>query len=72
MLAVSMFSFGLLPLAALKAAKDNEQWAITAGLLSLARRNRPLLLTTDRAGLHLAPQRARYGGRNHSHCQDKR
>jgi hypothetical protein len=67
MLAASMFLFGLLlvPVAALKAAEGNWQRAATAGLLSLvlllltarkvARRNRPMLLTSDRAGLHLEP-----------------
>lgn len=67
MLAVSLFSFGLLllPLAALKAAEGSYQRAITAGLLSLGlllltthrvtRRHRPLLLTSDRNGLHLEP-----------------
>ena len=68
MLAAGMFWFGLLlvPLAALKAAEGNWQRATTAGLLSLglllltarkvARRNRPMLLTSDRDGLHLAPR----------------
>lgn len=67
MLAAGMFLFGLLlvPLAALKAAEGNWQRAVTAGLLSLglllltvhkvARRRRPMLLTSDRAGLHLVP-----------------
>jgi hypothetical protein len=67
MLAASMFLFGLLlvPLAAFKAAQGNWQRATLAGLLSLilllltarkvARRNRPMLLTSDRAGLHLEP-----------------
>ncbi|TVT40620.1 hypothetical protein FNT36_14215 [Hymenobacter setariae] len=67
MLAAGMFLFGLLlvPLAALKAIEGNWQRATTAGLLGLvlllltarkvARRNRPMLLTSDRDGLHLAP-----------------
>ncbi len=67
MLAAGTFLFGLLlvPLAALKAAQGNWQRAVTASLLSLvlllltarkvARRNRPMLLTSDRAGLHLEP-----------------
>lgn len=67
MLATSMFLFGLLllPLAALKAAVGSYQRATTAGLLGLsllgltarqvARRNQPLLLTSDRNGLHLEP-----------------
>ena len=67
MLAASMFWFGLLllPLAALKAAEGNWQRATTAGLLSLglllltvrqvAHRNQPMLLTSNRDGLHLEP-----------------
>jgi hypothetical protein len=67
MLAASMFLFSLLllPLAALKAAEGHWQRAITASLLSLglllltarqvARRNRPMLLTSDRDALHLTP-----------------
>jgi hypothetical protein len=67
MLAGSMFLFGLflLPLAALKAAEGSWQRASTACLLGLglllltarkvARRNRPLLLTSDRDALHLEP-----------------
>lgn len=66
-LVASMFLLGLLllPLAALKAAAGNWQRATTAGLLGLglllltvrkvARRNRPMLLTSDRDALHLAP-----------------
>jgi hypothetical protein len=62
-----MFWFGLLllPLAALKVAQGNWQRASTAGLLSLflllltvrkvTRRNQPMLLTSDREGLHLTP-----------------
>jgi hypothetical protein len=62
-----MFLFGLflLPLAALKAAEGSWQRASTAGLLGIglllltarkvARRNRPLLLTSDRDALHLEP-----------------
>jgi len=62
-----MFGLGvlLLPIAALKAAAGSEQRAITAGLLGLAlllltwrrvaRRNRPMLLTSNADALHLEP-----------------
>ncbi|NML67134.1 hypothetical protein HHL22_18165 [Hymenobacter sp. RP-2-7] len=66
-LAAWLFGLGLLlvPLAALQAAQGSYQRATTAGLLSLGllllttrqitRRNPPMLLTSDREGLHLAP-----------------
>ncbi len=66
-LAASLFIFGLLllPLAALKAATGSYQRATIASLLGVsllgltagkvARRNQPLLLTSDRNGLHLEP-----------------
>ncbi|MGI4873889.1 MAG: hypothetical protein ACRYFX_22240 [Janthinobacterium lividum] len=66
-LAVGVFLLGLLllPLAALKATQGNWPRAATAGLLSLGlllltarkvvRRNQPMLLTSDRNGLHLEP-----------------
>ena len=67
MLAAGMFilSLVLLPLAALDAAAHEYQRATTAGLLGLslllltarkvARRDQPLLLTSDRDALHLEP-----------------
>ena len=66
-LTTAMFILGLLllPVAALKAAEGNRQRAGTAGLLGLglllltarkvARRNQPLLLTSDHNALHLEP-----------------